>query len=564
MSTTSSTPTPAWTIGNAVWLVFTVLGLSLFVVSLGIVVYQPTDVEAFVVRSARRNVIDARARAPVASSPVFIRSFDTRPLKNMIRMHVDNLTDYATHHGYNYVFSPTQPSFALKLPVYWTKLQLAKEVLESTPPGSVFMWVDTDALVVHKHVPVEHVLRESPSSSIFIGRDLTSVKLLQPTAPLNAGVFLVRNNRVGCAFVNECLDTYQADPTCRGPCGELTTKGRWAGRCYEQGVMNKVARSTKYRDHVRIMDRSVITNGKKFNRNAWISQTLGHNKAITEETMRAFLESPEQWLPVRVSLPRARSPSPVPPYSPLKPVNPAERGARMGAPVHSTRACIVLTAHATPDRADRYRRVLNQWSDARLDVPLYVGDSAGFGLLRPAPARRGVGAPGDTGPGHRDVVPYVYVSSTKKRRPTFSAAAASSSLLDEQESLRRVFEAHPEILRDYDLVFKITGDYFIPAMDAVIARIPHDTDVVLPYGGGPRKPGSKSENVEVIGMRPELWGRVLDRAAVVPSRPLERAVGEEISKTRGLKRVRLPPIPIAHRAHTARGDAGGSPVLSFL
>jgi hypothetical protein len=157
----------------------------------------------------------------------------------------------------------------------------------------------------------------------------------------------------------------------------------------------------------------------------------------------------------------------------------------------------------------------------------------------------------------------VYVSSTKKRRPTFSAAAASSSSL-EQESLRRVFEAHPEILRDYDLVFKITGDYFIPAMDAVIARIPHDTDVVLPYGGGPRKAGSKSENVEVIGMRPELWGRVLDRAVVVPSRRLERAVGEEISKTRGLKRVRLPPIAIAHRVQTARGDGGGSPVLSFL
>jgi len=51
------------------------------------------------------------------------------------------------------------------------KLQLAKQILEEEPGAQVFMWIDSDALVIHKHIKIDSVLQLSPSSSIFIEKD---------------------------------------------------------------------------------------------------------------------------------------------------------------------------------------------------------------------------------------------------------------------------------------------------------------------------------------------------------------------------------------------------------
>lgn len=230
---------------------------------------------------------DAAVPDPPPSS-IFIRSFETRPLENLIRIHVDNLTAYAARHGYNYTFNRTTPKFALELPVYWVKLQLAAELFDTTPAARVFMWIDTDAIVARPEVAIADVLRESPSSSVFIGKDhyASLVKRWRRTT-LCAGVFLVRNNRVGRAFVHQCLAAYVGDRACRDASGKPAVLGRWGGRCYEQGVMNKVCRSAAFKDHVFILGPRTIRNCTELDRRAWVSHVFG-DKANTEKEFVRF------------------------------------------------------------------------------------------------------------------------------------------------------------------------------------------------------------------------------------------------------------------------------------
>ena len=257
---------------------------------------------------------------------VFIRSFENRPLKH-IRIHTDNLTDYASRHGYNYSFSTELPVFDIKLAPYWMKLQLAKQMLEEEPGAQVFMWIDSDALVMHKHIKIDSVLQLSPSSSIFIGRDFGF-----PT--LNAGVFLIRNNATGRAFINDCLEHYMTNPQCKDENGNYALNGTWAGVCYEQGVMNRLFHK-KYNNDVCVLDESTISNSITLKPNAWVSHVFGDKKRMFKQLSEA-LSSRETWLPVTRH-----------PYVPV-------------------RACLVLFTPQHMSMSDKWR--------ARLHLPVFVVD----------------------------------------------------------------------------------------------------------------------------------------------------------------------------------------------
>jgi hypothetical protein len=97
------------------------------------------------------------------------------------------------------------------------------------------------------------------------------------------------------------------------------------------------------------------------------------------------------------------------------------------------------------------------------------------------------------------------------------------------------------------MCFKITGKYFVPNMDAIIARVPHGTDMVLQYTHT-----RKAENTECIGMTPTVLQRVLRR--VKKNTTLEHAVIHEIKHTPNLKRYRLQPVPIPYSNRVKRAN----------
>lgn len=415
-------------------------------------------------------------------------------------MHRDNVSEYASQQGYNYTFTNEKPHFQPELPVYWVKLQLAQHIFRTEPTARVFVWIDADALVVHNHITVNDIIRESPSSSIYIGQDNPN----RQKDPLCAGVFFIRNTGVGRQFVDDCLTQYIKNKKCTNSSGEQTLAGAYAGECYEQGVMNQLCQSDMYKDHVYILDRSTVTNHVEINPNSWISHIYGE-KPHTEKVMRNFINADEKWLPLR----RATT----------------VRGAMMhqDAPV---RACIILTAYATPKRIPMYTNILQQWINDNVKTRIYVIDSAGLNLLADV-TRQGK---------------YTYVcfqqptTLPQKNRPS----------LTERTSLERLMLERPEILQ-YDMCFKITGKYFVPNMDAIIARVPHGTDMVLQYTHT-----RKAENTECIGTTPTVLQRVLRR--VKKNTTLEHAVIHEIKHTPNLKRYRLQPVPIPYSNRVKRAN----------
>lgn len=179
-----------------------------------------------------------------------------------------------------------------------------------------------------------------------------------------------------------------------------------------------------------------------------------------------------------------------------------------------------------------YKKTLRRWSDAALETPIYVIDSAGQHLLADP---------------HQN---YTYVCF---QQPESTLPQKSRVSVTERASLERLVRERPEILT-CQLCFKITGKYFVPHMDAIIRRVPHDADLVLQHAHTRR-----TENTECVGMTPRILVRVLRR--VNKRTTLERAVAQEITEFPDLKRVRLQPIPILSEDRVARSDGS---VLAYL
>jgi hypothetical protein len=90
------------------------------------------------------------------------------------------------------------------------------------------LWLDSDTFICHPEIPLEYILEKSGSASILIGKDHPWTS----ETAYCAGVFLIKNDKIGKKFIEDCINYYIASP-CDGQ-----LKGEYAGECYEQGVMN--------------------------------------------------------------------------------------------------------------------------------------------------------------------------------------------------------------------------------------------------------------------------------------------------------------------------------------
>lgn len=278
-------------------------------------------------------------------------------------------------------------------------------------------------------------------------------------------------------------------------CSCLTQYANNSGE-HEQGIINQLCKSDIYRDHVQILDKSTVTNHNAINPNSWISHIYG-DEQHTEKAMHNFINAFEKWLPL-------------------------SRAAN--APV---RACIILTAYATPERISIYTNMLQQWIYADVKTPIYVIDSGGLNMLATILA---------------EAKNFTYVCYTQQK----TVGRKNRPSITERTSLERLMLERPEILQ-HNMCFKITCKYFVPNIDAIIARVPHDADMVLQYTHT-----SKEENTEFIGMTPLILQHVLQR--VNKNTNLEHAVVQEIALNPNFKRYRLQPIPIPYSNRVKRTD----------
>ena len=92
------------------------------------------------------------------------------------------------------------------------------------------MWIDSDTIILNNTINLNDFLNKY-SSDLFFCDDNQSIE------KINAGIFVIKNSRIGKQYINDCINNFcnQCIKT-----GEKKLKGRWAATCYEQGIMNLV------------------------------------------------------------------------------------------------------------------------------------------------------------------------------------------------------------------------------------------------------------------------------------------------------------------------------------
>lgn len=197
------------------------------------------------------NKINLRVKSP--TKRILILTYDNRPNLSYIKIHNENMQEYAKRWGLTYKFVNK-----CKYNNYWCKIRMVLEELMTNKYDYVW-WMDSDTYIFNMNISIEDVLNKY-DSSIFVGSDNNSKYDL-----INAGVFIISNNSIGKQFLADCIKSFNVK--CKKPNGEL--KGAWAGTCYEQGVMN-ILIADKYYPYTTILTNDIIFNYNKCNPNVFI------------------------------------------------------------------------------------------------------------------------------------------------------------------------------------------------------------------------------------------------------------------------------------------------------
>jgi hypothetical protein len=184
------------------------------------------------------------------SKNIAITTLETRKL-DYLELHNLNLDNYCKRHNYTYLFKDIYNN-DLNLPIYWKKIQLVLELLNSDKYDYV-MWMDSDTIICDNDIKLEYILNKN-DKSIFIGKNLITTL----SKDYNAGVFIIKNDTIGKKFLNDCIDIYLSRYECLDK-GIYRLIGDWAGRCYEQGIMNELLKS-KYKSNLYIVEEYLFMN----------------------------------------------------------------------------------------------------------------------------------------------------------------------------------------------------------------------------------------------------------------------------------------------------------------
>ena len=400
-----------------------------------------------------------------------------RSLRRLVELHNRSCALYAAQHGYEYRFLEDYAHPTVAMPVYWQKMQVVADVM-AEPHFDYVMWLDSDALVARPEIPLEVLFALAPEAAVFIGKDWPRGE----RDAYCAGAFVVRNDAVGKRVLADCFDVILRRRACRSEAtGALALHGRWAGECYEQGVLNELLKG-RYKHCCYHAPEEFFCNGPCANFSSVIAHLYG-DKAVAERAFEDFFRSFVPRLPFR------ENPSP-------------------------PSAAVLLTLYVTAQRAPAYEQAAARWlRETPFDV--FAVDSAGVGLALDHPRFRGC--------------------LTFRQAEGFQRREKSAQEKDAVLRALRRFEAE---WRSYDLVFKATGKYAVPDLAAAVKHLPSDVDLVLQH-----LTCCHGQNSELFGARPSLLPRLLD--AVGERVPMEAALARTARDNPDRLRIcRLLPLPL--------------------
>lgn len=186
--------------------------------------------------------------------------------------------------------------------------------------------------------------------------------------------------------------------------------------------------------------------------------------------------------------------------------------------------CILLTMYCNKDREKLYSDNVKYWITTGL--PIFSVNSSG--------SRLNISSPN-----------YSQYSFNQKIK--FQDKNPSVS---EKNSILQAMSYFKE-LQNYDLIFKVTGKYFLPELKNILTSIPENIDIVLQ-----NSTDTASQNCEIFGVKPSIMFEILKD--VDTNRTMEEALLGTVL-TGKYRTCRLPPLKPYKKV--ARGDGK---ILDYL
>lgn len=174
---------------------------------------------------------------------ILFLTFDDREQQKYVKIHNSNINEYVKKYGYDYKYYNNCDKN-----VYWCKIYLVLEAIKTNKYNYV-VWLDSDTIIKNFNIDIGDIFNMF-SSDIFVGSDNNLNYGI-----INSGVFAIYNSEIGLNFLNDCINYINYD--CFNYNGTL--KGKWAGSCYEQGIMNLLIHD-KYYSNTTILTNKIFFN----------------------------------------------------------------------------------------------------------------------------------------------------------------------------------------------------------------------------------------------------------------------------------------------------------------
>lgn len=192
---------------------------------------------------------------PLVSKKIVIITFENRPLL-LNKYHNRSFTRYATKYDYKYIFLNQYKS---DLPIYWWKIQIVLDYLQTNQDFDYIVWADSDIMVCID-LPIEWIISHT-SLPFLVSLDNNDIK--NNKNAYNAGFFILKRCDLSIEFLQSCINHFIENSKCKDKNNNYQLNSEWAGICYEQGVMNYFLNSS-YQSHCYPIPKTMVRSHNQF------------------------------------------------------------------------------------------------------------------------------------------------------------------------------------------------------------------------------------------------------------------------------------------------------------
>ena len=203
---------------------------------------------------------------------------------------------YCDVNGYEFIFFDKDDihnsELNTSLPPYWWKVKMVYDVMLKSD-YDYLMWIDSDACFHDHKIRMESVLGKNKIFGMSGDTDVYKIsENFNFTGEFNAGVWIVKNCRMGKKFIKKWLDCYDLSRWYRKgdkwSCKYYFLPCMWAGTYYEQGSGYKLMHTSEFSKYISQLHFNILQGYKEPNKSSYTIHFCGNGKKFIKNYYKKY------------------------------------------------------------------------------------------------------------------------------------------------------------------------------------------------------------------------------------------------------------------------------------